>query len=554
LAANVANGLAQSYIEHTYFIRYKAAAGLSQFMEKQLEELKAKMERSSAALAQFERELNVINPEEKTNILSARLLQLNTEYTNSQADRVKKEATYISVKGGSLEAAEVSTQGEALKKLLETLNAAEHKLAETKTVYGANHPEYRTALASVVEARRQIDEATASIGKRVSIEYTDAVKREQMLQRAVAETKADFDRLNARSFDYQTLKREADSDKKLYEELVRKIKEATINASFQNSSIRIADPALPAFRPEFPNIPLNLVLAFALSSIVSIGAAIAIDTLDNTVRDPEQISRTLKVEVVGSLPIIRSWRRQSALIPPRAVARAESANDESSDRSLSNFDEAIRTVRNSILLTDFDRRLGSVLMTSAAPSEGKSTVAVHLAIAHADQGHKTLLIDADMRRPSVHKFFQMPNTQGLSGVLSGSQRWRDVLLQPREGVDLHVLPAGPTTRRGADLVGKHLPVLLDEASAEFDLIIVDAPPLLGFPEPLQLAAAVDGVVVVTRAGQTSWAAVASVVKTLNRLRARTLGVILNEVHRELSSTYYYYGYYYKYYGRHRDDA
>src|SRR6266550_7221270 len=156
LAADVANGIAQSYLEHTYTIRYRASAGLSQFMEKQLEELRAKMERSSAALAAFERELNVINPEEKTNIVSARLLQLNEEYTSAQAERVKREAAFSSISGGSMAAAQVSTQGEALKKLTDSRNEAQQRFAEVRTHYGANHPEYKKAQMAVEEIERQL--------------------------------------------------------------------------------------------------------------------------------------------------------------------------------------------------------------------------------------------------------------------------------------------------------------------------------------------------------------------------------------------------------------
>jgi succinoglycan biosynthesis transport protein ExoP len=262
LAADVANAIAQSYLEHTYNIRYRSSASLSAFMEKQLEELKAKMERSSAALAQFERELNVINPEEKTSILSSRLLQLNTEYTNAQAERVRKEAAYQSVRSGKLEAAQVSTQGESLQKLTERLNEAQERFAEVRTHFGANHPEHRKAAAQVAEVQRLLEKTRQNIAERVEIEYGEATQREEMLRKAVAETKAEFDRLNARSFEYQSLKREAEADKQLYEELVRKIKEAGINASFQNSSIRIADTARPALKPVFPNIKLNLLLAF----------------------------------------------------------------------------------------------------------------------------------------------------------------------------------------------------------------------------------------------------------------------------------------------------
>jgi len=563
IAADVANGIVHSYLEHTYKIRYQAASGLGQFMERQLEELRAKMERSSAALAQFERELGVINPEEKTNIVSARLLQLNTEYTNAQTDRVKRESAFNSVKTGTLEAAQVSSQGGSLDKLTEALNDSRRRFAEVKTHYGANHPEYRKAESQVVETERALDSTKNSILERVEIEYNEARDREGMLQKAVAETKAEYDRLNARSFEYQTVKREAESDKKLYEELVRKIKEAGINASFQNSSIRIADPARPALKPVFPKMPLNLTLAFLFATLIAVGAAVISDVLDNTVRDPEQVRRTLKAVVVGSLPVIKNWRGQ--LKPVMLHANGNGSGNGSgngngggevkalatpAERDLSTFDEAIRTLRNSILLSDFDRSLRSVLLTSASPSEGKSTVAVHLAVVHAEQRKRTLLIDGDLRRPSVHKFLDVPNSIGLAKVLAYDLPWREALVQPREGLDLWVLPAGPAASRAADQVGAVLPQLLEEATREFDLVILDAPPLLGFPEPLQMAAAVDGVVVVTRAGQTARTAVGSVLSTLARIRANVVGLVLNEVHKELSTSYYYYGYYGKYY-KHR---
>jgi capsular exopolysaccharide synthesis family protein len=548
LAADVANGIAQSYLQHSYTIRYLASAGLSQFMERQLEELRAKMEKSSAALAQFERELNVINPEEKTNIISARLLQLNEEYTSAQSDRVRKEAAYSSIQSGTMEAAQVSTQGEALRKLTETLNAAQQKFAEVKTHYGANHPEFKRAQTAVTEVERQLQSTRDSIAQRVEIEYRGALDREQMLQKAVVDTKAEFDRLNARSFEYQTVKREAEGDKKLYEDLIRKIKEAGINAGFQNSSIRVADAARPGLKPVFPMIPLNAALAFLFSSLLAFGVAVVSDAMDNTIRDPEQVMRTLKTQVVGSLPQVKTWRTQPANVSINGSSNgAVVPHSDSGHRSLSTYEEAIRTLRNSILLTDFDRRFRTLLVTSASPSEGKSTIAIHLAVAHAQQHRRTLVIDGDLRRPSIHKRFGMQNTLGLSNVLLNDLPWREALLKPPGIPDLDILPAGSVSRRAADLIGNGLQPLLDECSAHYDLIILDAPPLLGFPEPLQMATAVDGVVIVARAGQTSRKGVASVLHTLHRLRANVVGLVLNEVHREISDTYYYYGYYGKYY-------
>ncbi|HVO99149.1 MAG TPA: polysaccharide biosynthesis tyrosine autokinase [Bryobacteraceae bacterium] len=536
LAADAANAIAQSYLEHTYNIRIRSSASLATFMEKQNEELRAKMERSSQALLGFERELNVINPEEKTNILSARLLQLNTEYTNAQGDRLKKQATYESVRSGSIEAALATAQGDGLRRLVEHLNDARERFVEIKTHFGANHPEYRKAEAKVREVESAIESAIQDVMRRVSIEYDESEWHEEAVKQAVADAKADFDRVNARSFEYQALKREADADKLLYEELVRKIKEAGINAGFQNSAIRIADPARPALKPVFPDLKLNLLLAFLFSALVAVGAAVVSDLLDKTVRDPEQVSRTLRTEVVGSLPLMKS--RPSVGAPRQKPGL---------DQDLSGFHESIRTLRNSILLGSFDRRYRSLLITSAAPGEGKTTTAANLATAHAEQGKRTLLIDGDLRRPSVHRNFNLPSVIGLSNVLLGEIVWRDALVRV-EGVDqLDILAAGPPSRRASDLIGRGLVEILEEASSDYDLVVLDAPPLLGFAEPLQMATAVDGVIVVARAGKTRRKAVASVLAILNRLRANVVGLVLNEVHKELSDSYYYYGYYRSYY-------
>ncbi len=548
-AANVANGVARSYVEHAFDIRFRSSASLSSFMERQLDELKAKMERSNAARAQFEKELNVINPTEKTNILSARLLQLNTDYTAAQTDRVRKETSFQSVTSGTLESAQASTQGEALKKLGEHLDEAREKFAQVKAHFGINHPEYHKAEAQVNQVTRQFDEARQSVGRRVEVEYREASSREAILKKAVAETKAEFDGLNARSFQYESLKREAEADTALYEELVKKIREAGINAGFQSNTVRIADNARPGRKPVFPDIPLNVGLALLFAAITAVGAALLSDTLDTTLRDTEQVTRVVKAEVLGGLPLVKTWKGRLALPGPDSeplpgttpmVRRPEE------DRLLTGFEEAVRTLRNTILLSNFDRPIRSLMVTSATPGEGKSTVSLHLAMAHAQQNHKTLLIDCDLRRPSLDRKLGMNPESGMTTVLLNGLDWRDSVV-PVAGVDnLSVLLAGPVSRLAADMIGNALPRLLQEASAMYDLVIIDTPPALGFPEPLQMAAVVDAVVLIALAGQTDRKALASVVSTLKRLRANVAGVVLNEVTRDVADSYYYHGYYGKY--------
>jgi polysaccharide biosynthesis transport protein len=550
LSANVANSIAKSYLERIYRIQIASSTSAAGFMEKQLDELKAKMERSEQALAKFEKELNVINPEEKTSILSARLLQLNTEYTNAQADRVRKQAFFNAAQSGSVAAVLISGQAEALTKLQEKYNDAKELFAQIRASKGENHPDFKKSQSQLRQLEEQIGTARAEISKRIEIDYSQATNRENLLKRTVSETKAEFDALNEKSFDYQRLKQEADADKKLYEELVTKIREESVNSGFQNRNTAIADSALPESKQIFPNLKLNLIIAGFLSTLLGVSVVVIIDSLDTTVRDPEQVSRLLNTDLLGTLPLIKDSKMIVSSNLPAITAGHEISAESNDNRSLSSFEEGVRMVRNAILLSDFDRRLRSLLMTSATPGEGKSTIALHLAIAHAQQGKRTLLIDADLRRPTLHKRLGLNLvTQGLASVLTGDCEWGDAVIPVPGCINLDVLPAGPPSRKASDLVGSGMGEILDQASVQYDLVIVDAPPLLGFAEPMQLAIATDAVVIVAVAGETNKRAINAVISTLERLKANLVGIVLNRTSRASGSGYYYYQQYEKYYSR-----
>jgi polysaccharide biosynthesis transport protein len=219
----------------------------------------------------------------------------------------------------------------------------------------------------------------------------------------------------------------------------------------------------------------------------------------------------------------------------------------SSFGEISSYEEAIRSLRHSILLPDPERNVRSLLITSAAPGEGKSTAIIHLAIAHSEQGRRTLIVDADLRRPSVHKKLNLNGTLGLSNVLLGEFHWKEILAHNERWPGLDIVPSGTASRRASDLVGGALLDILEEAAREYDLILVDAPPLLGFAEAMQVAKSVDGVVVMARAGATSRKAVATVLATLKRLRANVIGLVLNEVDKDNAHGYYHYSDYRSYY-------
>ena len=298
--------------------------------------------------------------------------------------------------GGTLEAAQVSTQGEALKKLTEHLNESSRNSPKCRLIRRPS-PGYRKAAAAVAELERQLEPRGQHRAAR-GVEYQQAVNREAMLKKAVAETKAEFDRLNARSFEYQAL--EARSRRR--QEAVRRAGAEDPRSRDQCGIPEQLDPdcrrGAPAAKPRVPQLRLNVLLAFLFSSVIGVCAAVVSEVLDKTVRDPEVLARALNVDVVGTLPLVKEWRRHITVDGELALVRAEN----SPAAFGSNYSEAIRTLRSSILLSDFDRRLRTMMVTSSAPAEGKSTIAAHLAMAHAEQGRKTLLIDGDLRRPSVH--------------------------------------------------------------------------------------------------------------------------------------------------------
>ena len=541
LSADVVNEIAHSYIRHTYDIRYQAASQMTGYMEKQLEELKAKMERSAGALANLEKDLDVINPEEKTNVFSARLLQLDNDLTAAEVDRATKEAAYNAVKNGSLPAAEASEQGEQLRDLEAKLNDATEKFAEVKTQFGSSHPIYKKAAGQVAQLQWEVDVLRRRIVERVGVDYKQAVNREDLLRQDMSQAKVEFDQMNARSFEYKALKQEADTDKALYEELIRKIREAGINASFESSSIRLADVARPALYPSFPKTTLNALLALFGSAIIGLSIIFLLDALDTTVVDSEHLQRELRVPLLPSLPVgkftLGSLPMQE-LRNPDARFNGNSAKEILAAPNAA-FDEAIRTLRSSILLSGgLEHHPRSILVTSASPAEGKSTIALYLAAAHSQQQRRTLLIDGDMRRPVIK--LGVSNDRGLSDVVNGTMHWKEAVQTPYAYPDLDVLSAGPSSRRVADRIGIVLRSILDEAEREYDLVVIDSPPLLGFAEPLEIAALADSVIIVARAGRTNRSAVASVVEQLKRVRANIIGIVLNGVRADMSSQYYYY--------------
>jgi succinoglycan biosynthesis transport protein ExoP len=484
--------------------------------------------------------LGTADPEQKTSVLVARLQALNTENSVAEADRIAKEAVYREAKDGTLPEVEVSAQSSDLTKDVEKLQVAKANLALVGATYGDQHPEYRKAAALVDEAQTALDESRQNVTSRIGVDYRQTVVRERMLSAAVAETKQQVDDLTSQSFDYLQLKHEADTAEKVYEDLFAKIKQSGINSELQNNIIRLADSARPAAKPIFPNWPLIAGLSSGFFVFSCAAYVISRELTDLTAKEAEAVEKALGIPVVCSLPRVTDMQLRLAL-GPDGVRIAGSRW-----RGLQGgfFDEGVRHLRSYLMLSTQANGPRSVLITSPLPGEGKSTLALSLAMVNAEQGKRTLLIDADLRQPAIERLVRLDPDAGLAEVLAHRSHWSTATRSVPGRPNLSVLGSGLPLPLALSLVGPQMPGILAQATKEFDLVVVDSPPLLGCAETLELAASAEVAVLAVRSGQTPMKVLGEAVQTLRRVNVPIAGIVLNASATTIDATYKAYARYY----------
>jgi capsular exopolysaccharide synthesis family protein len=540
LAADVANGIADSYLRNIFDTRIKEAGRLSSSMEQQLIDLKEKMASTHRALMVYQRDLGTADPEQKTAVLVARLQALNTESSAAEADRITKEAVYREAREGTLPEVEVSAQSSDLTKDVEKLQVAKANLALVGATYGDQHPEYKKAAAQVAEAQLALDESRVNVATRIGVEYRQTLVREQMLSQAVRETKQQVDDLTSQSFNYLQLKHEAETAEKVYEDLFAKIKQSGINSELQNNIIRLADSARPAAKPIFPDWVKIVGLSLAFFVFAFSAGVIWAELTDATAKEPGAVEAALGVPVVCSLPKVTNMELRLALGPDGMRIAG------SRWRGLQGgfFDEGVRHLRGYLMLSEQSHAPKSVLITSALPGEGKSTLALSLAMANAEQGKRTLLIDADLRQPAIERIVRLDPDAGLAEVLAHRSHWSSATRSVPGRPNLSVLGSGLPLPLALALIGPQMREILDQAVLQFDLVVLDSPPLLGCAETLELAAAAGLAVLAVRSGQTPMKSLAAAVETLRRVNVPIAGIVLNETAIATDATHKAYARYY----------
>jgi polysaccharide biosynthesis transport protein len=540
IAAEVANAIADSYLREIFETRIKEAGRLTSSMERQLIDLKQKMESTHTALMAYQRDLGTADPEQKTSVLVARLQALNAENSAAQADRIAKEAVYREAKDGSLPEVEVSSQSTDLSHDVENLRVAKANMSAVSATYGDQHPEYRKAAAQAEAARTALDESRQNVSSRIGVDYRQTLARERMLTAAVAETKQQVDDLTAQSFDYLELKHEADTAEHVYEDLFAKIKQSGINSELQNNIIRLADSARPSARPVFPNWPFIVALSMGFFTLSSAAWVISAELTDVSAKEGEAVQEALGIPVVCALPRVADMELRLAL----GTSGMRLAGTRWHNLQNGFFDEGIRHLRGYLMLSVQTKAPKSVLITSALPGEGKSSLALALAMVSAEQGKRTLLIDGDLRQPAIERLVRLDPDAGLAEVLAQRNHWRDAMRPVASRTNLYVLGSGLPLPLALALIGPQIRGILAQATKEFDLVVVDSPPLLGCAETLELAAAAEVTVLAVRSGHTTMKSLGATVETLRRVNVLIAGIVLNESAIATDATYKAYARYY----------
>jgi succinoglycan biosynthesis transport protein ExoP len=565
LAATVVNTLMSTYTENNFKSRFDSTMQASDWLSKQLVDLQMKVETSQEKLVHYQKEHEILGIDEKQNITTAKLDELNKALTAAESERMDKESVYRLVQAGDTEtivsAANVldSAGTQSASGLLEGLRSKEADLkiqaAELNTQFGPAYPKLAQVNNQIKEIDSQILAETKKLAGKIKGQYMAALQRESMLHDALEKQKQEENKLNESAIEFSLLKRDLDTNRQLYEGLLEKLKEAGVSAGLRSNNFRIVDVARVPTAPVEPNIPRNLAFAFMLGLTSGVGLAFLLEGLDSTVRTTEQAQMISGLPPLGMIPLGSRTAREGGSAKRLVIASSSKEAVEliTQVRPQSQMAESYRALRTSLLLSNLGAPPKVIMVTSALPQEGKTTTSINCAVVLAQKGVRVLLIDADLRRPSIHKTLGMGPRSGLSNVLTGSATLEQAITRSPILPNLSVLPAGTPPPNPAELLAStNMRDVLDQLRGQFDHIVVDTPPTLSVTDAVVLSPRADAIVLVIRSGQTTKQALRRSRDILMQVNAKVSGVLLNAVDLSSPDYYYYYEYQGKYARYYRD--
>jgi capsular exopolysaccharide synthesis family protein len=525
---------------------------MSQFLSIQLADLKAKVEESQQKLVDYQNRNGIFGLDDKQNIVTAKLDDLNKELTAAEAERMQKESTYRLTQSSQPELIAKSEPDNLITKLRAQEADLQMQLAQASVQLGPTHPKIRELSNQLAETRRSIRSEIKRTGERISNEYRMAVERERMLRNALEQQKQAADKLNANAIQYNILKRDVETNRKLYEDLLQKQKELAISATLKLSGLRVIDPAKPPNRPSEPNVPRNFGLSLLFGVVGGVMLAFGLAKMHEPISTLEQAQILSPLPALGVVPLLEG-SGTGFLVEDNLPQVASKPELVSFLQPLSPAAESYRALLTSILLSRATPP-GVIMMTSALPSEGKTTVSMNTAIALARLGRRVLLVDADLRRPSVHRAMQLTSTIGLTALLRSSASFEEAVIRCTELPNLFILTAGQVSLpEDTELLVARFKDLLQGWKGQFDHIIVDTPPVLPLTDAVRMSVEADSVILVVRSGHIVKDAFLRAQDLLLKVNAHLTGFVLNAAELSSADFRHYYGYYSQYQSK-RPDA
>jgi len=538
LAADAVNTLADTFIEWLMNRKLDATKQGRDFLKKQIEQAQSNLEQSEARLNEFAKSNDIVSLDQKMNITYHTFAELNDALAKAETERIAKESLYKHVMAGNVSSLPLVVNDPYIQNLKAEHAMAKSEYSQMSATFKSGYPKLKEVGAKVAELQRKIDEAQGSIANSVKSDYEAAQKKEESLRESYEKQKVLASALNDKSIEYNILKREVESNETIYNTLLQRLKETEVSSAIKASNIQVVDYAQIPLFPFKPNVTLNLLFACIIGLGGGVLIAFIIEYFDNTIKSPEEIRDKMKFPVLGG--VFEAKQADSLAAPVEKTFLMDPR---------SHIAEAFRTIRTSLLLSTPGKPPRSILITSCFPAEGKTTVSINLASSFAQAGSKVLLLEADLRRPRIGNVLGN-NGYGLSSYLTGNAGLEDVVTHG-EIPNMYVLPVGPIPINPAELLGSsQMKELIDILTQEYDYIIVDGPPALGFVDSHILSSLVDGVAVVVRAGKTPRTSIRDLIEKLWNLRANFLGVIVNGI--ELNQNSYYYKSYNYYYGENEE--
>ena len=549
-AARMVNAHLETYIEQNYRRSYEATTQASRWLAGQLDELKIKVEKSENARIEYERQNQIWTVDDKQTMTTQRLGDLNKELTDAQSDRIKKQALYEFAKAGELEAVPQLRNNAVLQDLQRRRSDLSIQYTDAVNQYGPNFPKVQRIQAQIKDVNEQITRQSKSVIVELENDYRAALQLEELRSKTLDQQKADTNVMSEKMVQYNILRREAEANKALYDGLLTKLKEAGISAGLRSSNVRIVDPAMIPSTPARPAKARNIALAFLVGLVGGIGLALLREYLDNTVKTPDDVETLARLPSLAVLPAFgdgaSSKKRAGFLTGASSNGHDKRIELVAQHLPKSQVAEGFRALRTALLLSQPDRPPQVILVSSALPREGKTTVAANLAVTLAQLGDKTVLVDADLRKPGIGRLLNLGTGKyaGLSSYLAGVSSL-DLITVPYPAIpNLAAIPTGPLPPNPADLLSSHrLTDAIAELRTKYKFIVLDSPPIMAATDAVILSVQADGVLLVVRSGETPKEAFTRTCDLLTSVKSHLLGVVLNAVDASAPDYYYSYRYY-----------